>query len=957
MSDLAATTGSVACTICGGLYKQRGLKKHMATCKLKKTSRAKDNEFLAKERLRAAQEILNSRKGDRASSASQVTTPPHPPSPTFTAQAPEPLSSPPSPPPSSPSPPPPALDFDDTGAYSDSSHGSAPVSPIDEGEQGPQMDDIKCEYHPSSQRPASIDRFHEYGHNLKVRVDHIIDDEPWRPFRTRRDFEFASIAITESLNEKTVDVLLELAYGAVGRDPNRGVLTLQSYKEMMNIWKLAADKMPGFTKHIVSDMYKGNQLSYDVWRRPVWDWVMKLVQDPSLAPHFEWDAKRLYKFNGESWIRFYDELVTGDLWWELQSTLPDGGKPLILIIYADKTRLSTFGTAKGYPVIARVGNLNIDIRNGEGPGGGFMVGWLPVIEELASETHKTKWTNHKATIYHLAMGVILEDIITHSHTGFAVKCGDSIQRTLYPCIPIKSADYEEVCVMTLTRGTGSYFPCPVCLVPDDKLAIHNTTYPLRTQATMKKIYNDAMAMKTVDESNNLLKKYGLRGIDNVFWKIANSDPYRSTSFDCLHTFDGGLFDDHLFKQILLHVTALGRKSLTTLDNQMMAFPRWSGLNHFKAITTLSFNDGSKSEDISKCILFAAHNILTRQVDAAGFILLRPFWPVDMKSNNCQYFSSKDKARVPQELELSKNHLYVHLFDDIERKGATRNYSTKPYEKSHGGLKTTYRRRTNFKNIAPQILLIDHLKQVSEFIWDEINVLDASREAVLAHRDEEDEDDGDDVQPPSGHYRLGSRSKPITLAEVEANHQADAAFERFRLRLSEFINRELDVEKQPGYRYLRTPGDQLTKIHPGKYLTINYESTVDWRQDTDLLRCNPKFQGAPRYDHVIIKTARPTTLGADIVAQLLMVFSITVDEATYDIALVHPLDRPSGVRQQKDIDLQLLRLRGRPRKSAEFVFLSSIIRGALVVPDFIQQGDYFLVDTVDGDMFLRYRLIK
>lgn len=52
-----------------------------------------------------------------------------------------------------------------------------------------------------------------------------------------------------------------------------------------------------------------------------------------------------------------------------------------MIIYADKTRLSTFGTAKGYPVIARVGNLNINIRNSEGPGGGFMVGWLPVVSK------------------------------------------------------------------------------------------------------------------------------------------------------------------------------------------------------------------------------------------------------------------------------------------------------------------------------------------------------------------------------------------------------------------------------------------------------------------------------------------------------------------------------------------------------------------------------------------------
>ncbi len=50
----------------------------------------------------------------------------------------------------------------------------------------------------------------------------------------------------------------------------------------------------------------------------------------------------------------------------------------------------------------------------------------------------------------------------------------------------------------------------------------------------------------------------------------------------------------------------------------------------------------------------------------------------------------------------KNHLYVHLFDDIEQKGATRNYSTKPSEKSHGNLKTAYHRRTNFKNVAPQV---------------------------------------------------------------------------------------------------------------------------------------------------------------------------------------------------------------------------------------------------------------
>ncbi len=33
----------------------------------------------------------------------------------------------------------------------------------------------------------------------------------------------------------------------------------------------------------------------------------------------------------------------------------------------------------GYLVIARIGNLPADIRNGTGLGGGELVGWLPIV--------------------------------------------------------------------------------------------------------------------------------------------------------------------------------------------------------------------------------------------------------------------------------------------------------------------------------------------------------------------------------------------------------------------------------------------------------------------------------------------------------------------------------------------------------------------------------------------------
>lgn len=44
----------------------------------------------------------------------------------------------------------------------------------------------------------------------------------------------------------------------------------------------------------------------------------------------------------------------------------------------DKAKLSSFGTEKAYPVIARCANLPDWIRNGEGIGGGRVVGWQPI---------------------------------------------------------------------------------------------------------------------------------------------------------------------------------------------------------------------------------------------------------------------------------------------------------------------------------------------------------------------------------------------------------------------------------------------------------------------------------------------------------------------------------------------------------------------------------------------------
>jgi len=48
------------------------------------------------------------------------------------------------------------------------------------------------------------------------------------------------------------------------------------------------------------------------------------------------------------------------------------------------------------------------------------------------------------------------------------------------------------------------------------------------------------------------------------------------------------------------------------------------------------------------------------------------------------------------------HLIQHLFEDIEAKGVTRNYTSKTFEKMHGPLGESYDRLSNFKDVAIQV---------------------------------------------------------------------------------------------------------------------------------------------------------------------------------------------------------------------------------------------------------------
>ena len=134
------------------------------------------------------------------------------------------------------------------------------------------------------------------------------------------------------------------------------------------------------------------------------------------------------------------------------------------------------------------------------------------------------------------------------------------------------------------------------------------------------------------------------------------------------------------------------------------------------------------------------------------------------------------------------HSQVHAFDDIRNKGVTRNYNTKTNEKLHGPIKDSYHLRTNFKNVANQILKADHICFVSVLIRSYIDDYDSYYSNLIL-----EEDNDDSVKPttgaaflPSLHHYLGAVRSAITYSNLHMQCQNDIGFTDFQKKLSIFL---------------------------------------------------------------------------------------------------------------------------------------------------------------------------
>ncbi|KAG2050455.1 hypothetical protein BDR06DRAFT_983998 [Suillus hirtellus] len=656
--------------------------------------------------------------------------------------------------------------------------------------------------------------------------------------------------------------------------------TLKNYANVWNTWEAASHHLMPFEKNTITVPLDDNDVEYTVYFHSLWDWGVDLLQHPDIGPHCIFDAQQLSKFDGDLFIRFIDEPWTTDEFWECQSQIPPEAKPLVFILYADKLKLSSFGREKGYPVITHLANLPVAIRNGNG------------VKDDPKYKGTQRFTNFKVAVWHAAFNKVLASIIPPSKHGHWANCWDDVVRLFYTLVLILSMDYEEQSVMFLTQGVISNFPCPICLISKDKLSSvmpHN--YTLCTCQAMNDLLIKARAEHCKGQQEAILKGQSIYDVDNAFHEMNHktTDVHCALCYDHLHIVLRGLFGDHMWPELQALIGLLGRDFTVKVGQNFDALPCWHNMNHFNAVMAIMFTDG----------IFAAHDILSNTDELDLYAALEVHTTKTIAAG-CEALQSFLELMNSEALWPDKNwsfpkiHLAAHLFDDIEAKGATHNYNTKPNEKYHSPLKESYQQQTNFKNVAPQILHADHWSLVSEFIHDKVDKT------------------GPDTNITSNfHIRFGSRQLKKSLEEIDERHIDNPSFRWFHTKLNAFLNTLPTVLQQVNM----LPSDEIIEF---QFLKVNYESLVDFCQTMDYLCCSPKFLLRPctkgRTDSEGLGFSSCTAP----LTRLLFLSTCNVNDTSYPIALVCSYDAPIGRRLQKDKHLKFWHVR------SEFILAESII---------------------------------
>ncbi|KAG1904900.1 uncharacterized protein F5891DRAFT_1126271 [Suillus fuscotomentosus] len=338
----------------------------------------------------------------------------------------------------------------------------------------------------------------------EAQVDMGLEKNPWAPF----DDEY-------EVNKTATDEFLKLAIPSF----------TSNYTFQKKLDKLPTG--PGWTSEIV--MSTGDQGD------PV-ECVHDLIGNPTFKDYLSYVPEQVFADpQGTTWV--YDEMWTGDWWWNMQECLPSGAIVAPVRLASDKTNLTHFhGNKATWPIYLTIRNIKKDIHRQPSKHATVLIGYLPISKMLHFKDDEGRQIAHYH-LFHNCMWLVTKPLVN----------ADRHRVDMISYI----ADHPEQCLIACCKE--NHCPC----------------------STLKHHKNG--------EDPHLFEDHGLRAIYFPFWShLPHTDIFMCITPDILHQLHKGVFKDHIVSWCSTII------SDTEFDAHFQAMSDFHGLHHFKwGISTVS----------------------------------------------------------------------------------------------------------------------------------------------------------------------------------------------------------------------------------------------------------------------------------------------------------------------------------------------------------------------------------
>ncbi|KAJ7314391.1 hypothetical protein DFH08DRAFT_716790 [Mycena albidolilacea] len=377
------------------------------------------------------------------------------------------------------------------------------------------------------------------------------------------------------------------------------------------------------------------------------------------------------------------------------------------------------------------------------------------------------------------------------------------------------------------------------------------------------------------------------------------------------------------------------------------FPRWPGLIYVSAATVINYSEGQIQSTLiihfPQCIIPCLVHLLPR--NSAIIKALRALQQfqtfmgmhclttnrLEVMKTVIHSYEMACRGVKDKDFNFLKQHITCHAPDDIRQKGTSNHATTRTDEGFQQEVARHYA-RTNRVNPESQMVHIDETEEAMARL--DMIVADCMK----ATHPDKSADNKDKTLDADWHF--GALNPVQSSQRFEADMSSiDPAYAGFDLALREYLAR-IHPALQIAY-------EDTLQIHSFCYLRVPYQLRVNWYPERDILRCSPEFHGRPRYDLVLFNADDdPLAL-----AHLISLLRVETNHGIrFDLTFVYRFKNSKWKPRTFWDGCHVMECSKKP----QFLPLDCVARGALLARAYgTQHNDlFFVVDTVDGDMYLR-----